>query len=324
MKKPLILSVLKENRPHFVSGEEIRKKLGVSRTAVWKHISALREEGYSIDAVPRSGYRLVAIPDRLYAEEIMYGLDTEAIGRTVYFYESVDSTNCRAAALASGGAPGGALVVAEEQVGGRGRLGRGWFTPWGMGISCSLVLRPDVNPVEASSITMLTAVAAARAIERVAGISPGIKWPNDLLIGGKKICGILTEMNAEMEKINFLVVGVGINVNIPSDFFPVALKETATSLFMVKNQQVSRLELLKTMLKEFEDCYQIWLKSGFEPLLNEWKERSVVMNRPVRVSTPRESWEGLVEDVDGRGALILRMPDGSLKQFIAGEVSLRT
>ncbi|MFZ5633943.1 MAG: biotin--[acetyl-CoA-carboxylase] ligase [Bacillota bacterium] len=322
MKKADILGLLKKQGPEFISGEEICRKLGVSRTAVWKHVRALREEGYIIDALPRSGYRLVRIPDRLYPEEIMSGLDTEIIGRTVYYYGSVGSTNREARILASGGAPDGALVVAEEQTGGRGRLGRGWFSPRGLGIWCSLVLCPGIQPAEAPPVTMLTAVAVASAIEKVAGIKPGIKWPNDLQVGGKKLCGILTEMDAELERVNFLVVGMGINVNIPQESFPEELKEIATSLYLAGGKPVSRQELLKQLLREFEACYRVWLKSGFGPVLEEWKKRCVTLDCPVRLSTARDSWEGWAEDVDGDGALILRLPDGSRQRFMAGEVSL--
>lgn len=322
MKKSQILSYLKGRQPGFASGGEISKILGVSRTAVWKHIQALREDGYGIDAVPRCGYKLVGIPDRLYADEIMYGLDTKSIGRNVFYYDRVDSTNREAKELASAGAPSGSLVVAEEQAGGKGRLGKGWFSPWGMGIWCSVILRPDVNIGQAHLITMLTAVAVASAVEKDLGVKPGIKWPNDLLVDGKKICGILTEMSAEMENISYLVVGLGINANIPSSAFPGELKDTATSLQAIKNGPVSRLLLLRLFLEEFEYYYLMWLKSGFLPILREWKKRCITLNRRVKVKTLKESWEGWAEDVDSTGELILRMPDGSTQRFIAGEVSL--
>ncbi|MHB8916929.1 MAG: biotin--[acetyl-CoA-carboxylase] ligase [Desulfocucumaceae bacterium] len=323
MKKIEVLNLLKQNGPGFVSGEEICRGLGVSRTAVWKHMRALKEEGYGIEAVPRSGYRLVGIPDRLYAHEIVPGLDTDFIGRTVYYYDRIGTTNREARALASGGAPDGALVVAEEQTGGRGRQGKGWFSPRGMGIWCSLVLRPDINPGEAPPVTMLAAVAVAAAVEKVAGLRPGIKWPNDILLEGKKLCGILTEMDAEMEKVNFLVLGMGINVNTPPEDFPEELRDIATSIRSAAKGPVSRKQLLRQILSEFERLYRVWLRTGFGPVLEEWKKRCVTLNCPVRISGPRESWEGWAEDVDSNGALILRMADGSRQRFMAGEVSLR-
>lgn len=323
MKKVEVLNLLKQNGPGFVSGEEICRGLGVSRTAVWKHMRALKEEGYGIEAVPRSGYRLVGIPDRLYAQEIVTGLDTDFIGRTVYYYDRIGTTNREARALASRGAPDGALVVAEEQTGGRGRQGKGWFSPRGMGIWCSLVLRPDISPGEAPPVTMLAAVAVAAAVEKVAGLRPGIKWPNDVLLDGKKLCGILTEMDAEMEKVNFLVLGMGINVNTPPEDFPEELRDIATSIRSSAKGPVSRKQLLRQILSEFERLYRVWLGNGFGQVLEEWKKRCVTLNCPVRISGPRESWEGWAEDVDSSGALILRMADGSRQSFMAGEVSLR-
>jgi len=323
LKKAQILLLLKKERNQFVSGEDICKQIGVSRTAVWKHIRSLREEGYHIEAVTHRGYNLTDVPDRLYPDEIAESLNTEFIGGRVYYYHSLESTNREARVLASGGAPGGSLVVAEEQVQGRGRMSRGWFSPKGLGIWCSLILRPEVQPGEAPPVTMLTAVAVASAVEKVAGVAPGIKWPNDLLVGGKKICGILTEMSAEMEMVNFLVVGVGINVNTSLEDFPEELKEIATSLYLVEGEPVSRLKLLKQFLRDFEFYYRRWINDGFGPILEEWKKRCVSLGCPVRVSSPREVWDGWAEDVDSDGALLVRMPGGSIKRFVAGEVSLR-
>jgi BirA family biotin operon repressor/biotin-[acetyl-CoA-carboxylase] ligase len=321
-KKAEILFLLKESRPEYISGEEICQKINISRTAVWKHINTLREEGYVIEAVPNRGYSLVSVPDRLYADEIQEGLDTGFVGKAVFFYDSLFSTNRQARDLAQGGAVGGTLVVTEEQTAGKGRMGRGWYSPKGTGVTCSLILRPAIEPGQAPPVTMLTAVAVASAVERVAGVSPGIKWPNDLLLDGKKICGILTEMNAEMERIHFLVVGVGINVN--TDYFPEDIKDIATSLYLAGGRRVSRLDLLRRYLMEFEHYYQQWMDYGFGPVLEEWKKRCVTLNRPVRISTPRETWEGWAVDVDNTGALVLRTDDGELKNFVAGEVSLRT
>ncbi|MEW6274724.1 MAG: biotin--[acetyl-CoA-carboxylase] ligase [Bacillota bacterium] len=319
--KEQVLTLLKEHQPEFVSGELICKNLGVSRTAVWKHIQTLRAEGYAIVSQPHAGYRLLAVPDRLYPQEILSGLKTKFIGRRIFYYAQAPSTNLLARELALAGAPDGALVVAEEQTGGRGRLGRGWFSPFGEGIWCSLILYPPVNSVEAPPLTMLTAVAVARAVRQAAGVSPGIKWPNDLLLGDKKICGILTEMSAEMERINYLIIGTGINVNIED--FPGEIKSVATSLKAYAGRAVSRVKLLQAYLQEMELLYRIWLKEGFPPVLKLWKELCVTLHRPVRVSSLKESVEGWAEDVDAQGNLILRTADGAVRRITAGEVSLR-
>ncbi|OAT80700.1 biotin--[acetyl-CoA-carboxylase] ligase [Desulfotomaculum copahuensis] len=321
--KESVLRLLKKGYPGFVSGEAICRSLGVSRTAVWKHIRALREAGYGIEAQPHAGYRLINIPDRLYAEEIAAGLPTGLIGCRIYHYTSLVSTNRTARELAGREAPDGTLVVAEEQTGGRGRLGRGWYSPCGKGIWCSVILHPPVNPVDAPPLTMLAAVAVCSALRRAAGVEAGIKWPNDLLVNGKKICGILTELSAEMERINFLITGMGINLNLTAADLPAELRTTATSVLIETGRPVSRVAVLQAVLTELEHWYLLWLQDGFAPVLARWKEFSVTLGRPVRVASLKESWTGLAEDVDENGALLLRLPAGELKKVVSGEVSLR-
>jgi BirA family biotin operon repressor/biotin-[acetyl-CoA-carboxylase] ligase len=316
-----VLRLFKEHQPEFVSGELISKNLGVSRTAIWKHVQALRAMGYDIASQPHAGYRLISVPDRLYPQEIFSGLQTEFIGRRIFYFAQVSSTNKLAQELAGEGAPDGSLVIAEEQTGGKGRLSRGWFSPFGQGIWCSLILYPPVQPVDAPPLTMLAGVAVARAGRRVAGIKAGIKWPNDLLLGDKKFCGILTEMSAEMERINYLIIGTGINVNI--DNFPGEIQNMATSLKAYTGRVISRVKLLQVFLQEMEQLYRIWLKEGFSPVLKLWKELSVTLHCPVKVSSGKENVEGWAEDVDEGGNLILRLADGSRKRFVNGEVSLR-
>lgn len=321
--KEAILRLLKERQPEHVSGEEICKNLNVTRTAIWKHVQALRESGYQIEARPRAGYTLTGIPDRLYPAEILDGLANRFLGRNIYYRDSVSTTNETAKELARKGAEEGALVVAEEQTGGKGRLGRRWFAPKHKGIWFSLIFYPPVLPPEANQITMLAAVAVASAIQKETGITTGIKWPNDLLVGDKKICGILTELSAEMERINYLVVGIGINVNQDKTDFPEDLWESAASLKTHSGRKIDRVRLLQAVLAEFERWYGIWLDRGFAPVLDRWKELSISLNRPVRIQTSNKSWEGWAEDIDGDGALLLRLPGGELRRVISGEVSLR-
>lgn len=318
-----ILKLLKENRPEFVSGEDICKSLNVTRTAVWKHIQSLREDGYEVEARPRAGYRLIAVPDRLYPLEIGDGLKTRFIGRKIFYADSLSSTNTVAKELARSEYGEGSMVVAEMQTGGKGRLGRGWSSPKYKGIWFSLILFPRVNPSEASQITMLTAVAVALAIRSETGQEAGIKWPNDLLLNGKKICGILVELSAEMEQINHLVIGTGINANQDLADFPEEYADKATSLKLESGRFISRVKLLQACLLEFERWYTLWLGSGFAPVLAKWKELSVTLNCPVRLTTVNKTWEGWAEDADDDGALMLRLPDGELKKFVSGDVSLR-
>ncbi len=315
--------MLKEMMPEYVSGEEICKNLNVTRTAVWKHIQVLREDGYEIEARPRAGYALTGIPDRLFPEEIGDGLTTEFIGRKIYYYDRVVSTNDRAKELARAGAVEGTLVLAEEQTGGKGRLGRSWYAPPYKGICFSLILYPRVSPYGVAQVTMMTAVALATAIRRETGVAAGIKWPNDLLAGGRKICGILTELSAEMDRVNYLVVGAGINANQETGDFPGEVRDTATSLKEAAGRDIFRNGLVRVSLAEFERWYRVWSVQGFKPVLEAWKELSVSLNCPVRIHTLKNSWDGWAEDVDEDGALLVRAPGGGLQRLVSGEISLR-
>lgn len=322
--KEAILSLLKKNRGDFVSGEEICKRLQVSRTAIWKHIQALREDDYEIEARSRVGYQLTGIPDRLFPEEVKVGLSTRSMGQNKIFYSStLSSTNELAREEAQKGCGEGTLVLAEEQTGGRGRLGRVWYSPRYKGIFLSLVLRPPVNPSEASQVTMVASVALAMAIRAETGVVAGIKWPNDLLVQGKKVCGILAELNAEMDRVNYLVLGAGINANQEPGDFPEELRATATSLKVETGQPVDRVKLVRACLEAFEHWYSLWLGQGFGAILSIWREMSVSLNCPVRIHTLNKAWDGWAEDVDEDGALLLRLPNGELQRLVSGEVSLR-
>lgn len=269
--KSEILALLKKNQPGFVSGEEISDSLQVSRTAIWKHIKALREDGYVIESHPRVGYRLVSVPDRLYPDEITTHLRTRLIGKSVVYFPETVSTNDAAKELAAAGIPEGTLVVTEEQTGGRGRLGRAWHSPAGRGIWLSVILRPDINPMDAPKITLLTAVALARTLAAYPGIKPGIKWPNDILVEGRKIAGILTEMNAELDRVNFIVLGIGININTSLKEFPAELRDTATSLYTAAGRHWDRLEFLAKMLENLEELYLMLTQGRFPAIIKEWK-----------------------------------------------------
>ncbi len=214
-------------------------------------------------------------------------------------------------------------MVAEEQTGGKGRLGRQWYSPRSRGIIFTLLLYPPVNPSRVSQVTMLTAVALASAIRSETGVGAGIKWPNDLLVDGRKVCGILAELSAEVDRIGCLVVGIGINANQDFGDFPEDIRDKATSLKLETGATVSRVRLLQVSLESFEHWYGLWLEQGFEPVRAAWKQMSVTLDCPVRIHTLDQAWDGWAEDVDSDGALLLRLPDGSLQRFVSGEVSLR-
>ncbi|WP_041488372.1 biotin--[acetyl-CoA-carboxylase] ligase, partial [Bacillus pseudomycoides] len=258
-----LLQIFSAADGEFVSGQTISDKLGCSRTAVWKHMEDLRSEGYELEAVRRLGYRIASKPDKVTANEIQLGLQTEFIGRTVYFKESVESTQHIAAKLAYEGAAEGTIVVAEEQTAGRGRLSRKWHSPKGTGIWMSIILRPAIPVHHAPQLTLLAAVSVAQAIEKCTSVNVGIKWPNDILIEGKKAVGILTEMQADPDKINAVIMGIGINANQGQEHFADEIKEIATSLAIESGKPIVRAELMQQIFLQMEKLYQEYVKNGF-------------------------------------------------------------
>jgi len=314
--------MLRQEFGHYLSGEEVSRRLAVSRTAVWKHIRALRQDGYAIEAHSRLGYRLYQVPDLLLPAEIAARLATKRIGRTIAYFRRVGSTNNEAKKLAAASCPEGQIVVAEEQTGGRGRLARGWFSPFAQGIWFSCVLRPPFAPPDAPKCTLLAAVAVCRAIRRTTGVTCGIKWPNDILCDGKKLVGILTEMAAEMDAISHIVIGVGVNVNIGAAEFPPELRAAATSLALAAGASVPRLEVLAAVLEELDGLYDQALTAGFASLLDEWRANSVTLGNMVDVFAPGRRLAGRAVDIDDDGALLVATADG-LEKVLAGDVSIR-
>jgi BirA family biotin operon repressor/biotin-[acetyl-CoA-carboxylase] ligase len=313
-----VLQVLRGARDP-ISGERLAGQLGLSRAAVWKRINRLKALGYAIEGSPRRGYRLLAVPDKLLPEEVLQGLKTRFLRGPVHHFETLDSTNDFAKELASREAPEGTVVVAETQTGGRGRLGREWNSPPGVGLYVSLVLRPMLPPMELPQITLTTAVAVVRAIRRVTGVAPGIKWPNDLLVNGKKLGGILTEMETESDRIRHVVIGLGLNVNNPD--FPPELAETATSLSQAVGGTLSRVDLLKAWLEEFEALYERFLNQGFPEILAEWKRHTVTLGRAVTVRQGPREISGQAVDVAPDGTLLIYTPGGEIVRVTSGEIT---
>lgn len=319
MKKKLLRSL--SNADSYISGEELSQRLGVSRTAIWKQIQNLREQGYEIEAQSRLGYKLKKKPDLLIPEEVTLGLTTQYLGKEVVYYEEVESTNEIAKQLAHKGSIEGTLVVADRQTRGKGRRGRSWISPKGEGLWFSFILRPDILPQDAPRATLVSAVAVTRALRDLTNLEIKIKWPNDLLIEEKKIVGILTEMNAELDRINYLVVGIGINVNLDIASLPDEIREIATSLSFHLGHKVSRVEVLQRCLSEIEKYYNTWKSEGFEVILSEWKELTHTLGRWVRVNIINDDVvEGWAEDIENDGSLRLRLADGTIYRVIAGDV----
>lgn len=324
MRKTTIVEMLRNAGENFISGESIAGELGISRTAVWKHIQALRDSGYEILSRERRGYKLKDAPDLLLPSEIQIGLDTEIVGKEMNYYPSVDSTNRVAKKLAYHGAADGAIVVAEEQTGGKGRLDRNFFSPRGKGIWFSVILRPNFLPKDAPKCTLLAAVAVAEAMARF-NLKPEIKWPNDIMHDGRKLVGILTEMTGEIGKITYLVIGVGINVNISRDEFPEDLRGIATSLTeMNGGEELPRVYLLRAVLEEFDKLYREVTASGFDKVLERWKKYNFTLGKNVRVISASDGsfFTGRAIDLNHDGALVVETADG-LQTVYAGDVSIR-
>ncbi|EKU71880.1 biotin--[acetyl-CoA-carboxylase] ligase [Selenomonas sp. F0473] len=316
-----VLELLRE-AGGYISGEKMAARLGVTRAAVWKKIAALREQGYEIASAPRSGYALRSAPDRLIEAEITKGLDTVLVGRHIVCHGAVDSTNLIAKDLAHAGAEDGTVVVAESQGTGRGRLERRFFSPPGKGIWVSILLRPSFLPQEAPKCTLMAAVAVARAMEKFS-LRAEIKWPNDILHDGKKLVGILTEMSAEMDRVNYVVIGIGINVNIAAEDFPEELRDIATSLMQMKGEPLPRVAFLQELLRAIDALYAEVQREGFAPVLAAWRTYAVTLGRPVRViGTAGDHFDGVAADIDEEGALLIDTPSGR-KRVLAGDVSIR-
>ncbi|WCN36677.1 biotin--[acetyl-CoA-carboxylase] ligase [Aneurinibacillus uraniidurans] len=317
-----MLALLKQSGDAFISGEEISKQLGVSRTAVWKHIEELRQEGYVFEAVRRAGYRLLSTPDVMIAEEIKVGLATQVFGQHIHYYTEIDSTQNRCQELAKEGAPEGTLVVADTQTGGKGRLGRVWHSPPGTSISMSLLLRPELELQRCPQLTLLAAVAIVEAVRATYGIPAEIKWPNDVLIDGKKICGILTELNAEADRINWLIIGMGINVNTLPEQFPEDVLGVATSLRIVKGEPLRRVPLIQEVLRRLEELYDLYIAEGFAPIRKRWEACAITIGKRVTIRTLHGSFTGVAEGIDDSGVLLVRKDDGELTNVYAADVEV--
>jgi len=322
MKDDAILELLRENPSAFLSGEEISRRLKVTRTAVWKRMKHLRALGYEIEASTRSGYRLLQSPDLLTPTEVNPILKTKWIGRTIHYFHTIDSTNSKAYELALGGAQEGEAVIAESQEKGRGRLARHWFSPPFSNLYLSVILRPPIPPHQASLITLMAAVATADAIKNFSGLRPLIKWPNDILLKDRKVAGLLNEIHSEADRIHFVILGIGVNLNVDGKMFPKEIRAVATSLKSEMGQTISRKAFLQFLLQELEGWYSVFMKEGGDAILKAWKDRAHIKGRQVKVASFGETLVGVAVDVDSDGALILKTEEGQ-KRIVAGDVEYR-
>lgn len=306
----------------YISGQELCNRFGVSRTAVWKAINQLKEAGYEIEAQQNKGYRLMAAPDLMTEAEIKSLMHTEWVAKEVLYFDTIDSTNTKAQELAEKGYPSGTLVVADKQESGKGRRGRSWVSPSGTGIFMTLMIKPDINPNNASMLTLVAALAVAKAITSVTGEEALIKWPNDIVVNGKKVCGILTEMNAQFDYINHIVVGIGINVH--NESFPEEISQMASSLLIeAGGKRFHRAQIIAETMSYFEQYYDTFLKTqDLSALVREYDELLVNRNKSVRVLDPKEPFDGKAMGITPKGELIVDTWE-SRKLVSSGEVSVR-
>ena len=316
-----ILNILINSSDSYVSGEELCKLADVSRAAIWKHVEKLREEGYDIEASPHLGYRLVDIPDSLIPSEIKWALKTKIFGKEIISYKKADSTNTIAYGLAEKGIKEGASIFAEEQTRGRGRRGKRWYSPAKGGIYLSCILRPKIAPNEISKITLLAAVAVAKSIRSLTGLSATIKWPNDILVNNKKVCGILTEMKAEQDRVDFIILGIGLNVNTQARHLPKGATCLKDELCHSKiERDISRVELARNILENLEEYYSILKKEGFKPIIEEWKSLSAMLGSRIRVILQNRTFEGQAHNIDENGSLVVRLDSGVLERVSSGDI----
>lgn len=318
--KAEILTILKDT-DGYVSGQELCERFGVSRTAVWKAMNQLKKEGYEIESVQNKGYHLVKTPDILSKNELVSIRKTKWVGTEICYFDVTDSTNTQAKSLGEGDAPNGTLVVAGKQESGRGRRGRSFESPAGTGIFMTLLLRPEIEPQNASMLTLVSALAVAKGIEHMVDLPVQIKWPNDIVINGKKVCGILTEMSAQMDYVNYIVIGIGINVG--NEEFPEEIKDVATSIYLESGKHVNRAMLIEKIWEEFEDYYELYEKTqDLSSLVKEYDSYLVNRGQKVRVLDSKEPYEGKAMGITDRGELIVDTWEAR-RLVSVGEVSVR-
>lgn len=316
-----LLELFSEAKGDFISGQKISDILGCSRTAVWKHIEDLRKEGFELEAVRRLGYRIVSTPDKITANEIRLGLKTEVLGQVIHYEEEVTSTQKIAHQLAQEGAAEGTLVVSELQTAGRGRMDRKWFSPKGTGVWMSLILRPPIPPQKTPQLTLLTAVAIAQAIQEVTGLVPDIKWPNDILINGKKCVGILTELQADPDRVHSVIIGIGMNVNQTREQFPEDIRELATSLAIEKEEKIKRAELIQEVLGKMETLYRQYLQHGFLPIKLLWEGYAISIGKEITARMLNGTIRGVARGITEEGVLMLEDADGVVHYIHSADIS---
>ncbi|MGG0655609.1 biotin--[acetyl-CoA-carboxylase] ligase [Rummeliibacillus pycnus] len=306
-----------------ISGQQLADDLNISRTAIWKHMKQLEDEGYKFESIRKKGYIMISTPDTLDPAKITAALETEEFGKKIIYEKTLTSTQTIAHQQAQEGAPNGTVVICEEQTEGRGRLMRPWKSQTGKGISMSIILRPDVPPYQAPQFTLVGAVAVTCAIRDVTGVRPDIKWPNDLLIKGLKCTGILTEMQADPDRVNAIIMGIGINVNHEYEDFDDEIANLATSLKMTTGKQIDRAELVAKILYYLEKLSNQYIEEGFENIKGLWEEYSCTIGSRIKATTIRNVFVGKAIGITNDGILQLQLDDGSIENIYSADIELQ-
>lgn len=319
-----ILRALRSAGSSGVSGADLSTQLGISRAAIWSRIEDLRRVGFDIQASPHGGYQLKNSPEVLLADDLLARLgQTRVIGRDIRIFQQTTSTNDVAEKLGRDGVKEGVVIFAESQTKGRGRLGRSWLSLNSRGLWFSILLRPPLPPQAATQLTIASGAAVARALRRSTGLPAQIKWPNDILVNGRKVCGILTELSAELESIKHLVLGIGLNVNFTREEFPAELRPIATSVRIEMGKEASRAELAVALLRELDEDYQRVIGGRFPEVAEEWEENCGTLGQEVEIMVGRRVLRGRAESLDADGALLLRTSHGLLERVVGGDVTIK-
>ena len=315
-----VLRYLKENHD-FISGQKISEGLGVTRASIWKYINALKEKGYVIESISRKGYRLIDVPNVLTYEEIKDYLDTQYMGNDIINFSTIDSTNSYMKGIAFS-KDEGTIITSEEQTSGRGRIGRNWTSPLSKGIYMSILLKPNLDPTKVAKLTLIGAAAVYKALKCI-GIESQIKWPNDIVIGSKKVCGILTEMDCELNRIDYIVMGIGINANLDEVDIPDEISNKATSLKIIIGEKINRQQLLALVLNYFENLYDDFKENGdITQVIKICREHSALIGKEVQIIQNEDTRIGRVIDINKDGELVVEFDEG-VENIISGEVSVR-
>ena len=318
--KSLRAGLLSPDEQGYTSGQRLSDGLGISRTAVWKHIKSLRRMGFEIEASPSKGYRLSPSSHPFNSVEISSLLTTGTIGRNIFFYDTLESTNRKAFELGRAGCDEGTAIIADSQSHGKGRIGRQWLSPSDVNLYTSLLFRPSIRPQDAHNLTFLMAVAVAEAVSLFSPVKPSVKWPNDVLIGHKKVAGILLEMASEADRVHFIVAGVGVNVNMEAASQPAGIRGTAASLKYAAGADVDRAGFVHTLYSAVEKWYKVYMDGGFPPVLNAWRGYFASEGAHVKVTSFEKTITGICLGVDDSGALLVRTPSGAIEKVISGDV----